>query len=1058
MKRNFGKIISLLLSTCLLLAPLPATAATYSLDVSQWNIIIEDSTTTGNIKLIMRYGATELVDDNLDANTTFLLCGTTYETTVTVKANVPGGVNILLDNANIDLSGTYHTCAFKITPEAGAVNLTLADGSNNVLKSGQYCAGLQKENNTSALMGDEFGDDVRLTISGQSLGTGILNASTALGAGIGGGYNNGASHIAITGGTVNAAGGDYSAGIGGSGSGSGSYITISGGTVDADSGNDAAGIGGGNLGGSGSHITISGGSVTARCNEAYGAGTGAGIGGGRDGNAGDIIITGGTVNAIGSYYGAGIGGGKAGNAERITITGGTVTAACGKWGNGIGGGDNGNAGDITITGGNIKVVKGSSGGVDFGAVPKNNSGDAVYKAVFTVPGAADGMEVSGLDISGYNTSGIKTLDTDKVYFYLPEGPAIVNYDGLSYGAEVTPDGNAEFKRREVSITGTPRYGETLTAAVTGGSSLGTLSYQWKRGGTDGTNIGENSNTYRLTADDVGNTIACLVTNSMELGSASGVTEVSVDKMILTPSALSVTGREYDGTASAEGAIHLQGAAEGDFPTATGTFVWTDKDAGTSTVNISGIMLDEDWGRGYVLSTTAINGVTAPNNAKINAKALTISAPAPFTYGNTDTFTVSGYATGVGGETVTLTYTSSSKNAGTYSHGSSDTTNQFSLSLSDTNYSVGTAGGLTVLPRTVTVTAEDKSMTRGKALPTFTVTYSGFIGDDSESNTIETPPVAATAADGKTAGTFDITFSQQAMLNSGAGANYELTHETGALTVRAPASSGGYIAPPAASASGNVAKQTVLILIPSQKDSVIYYTSDGTAPTKNSTKYEYPLIMTKDTTIKFIEIGSRTSAVVTKDIKVKTNIVAFIDKADEARYIKPASDTLFAPDSEITRYDVLASLNNLLKFGSATLDTELTDVKEDMRQVVAYFQSADIIDGFEDGTFKGEQGLTRAEFVKVMSVILKLDIKDNASAFTDTKGHWADSYIAEFSKSRYLKGYEDGSFKPDQKVTRAEFVTIVNRIIQKNGVSVPPVFSDLPAGYWAYNDIMAAYLK
>lgn len=124
--------------------------------------------------------------------------------------------------------------------------------------------------------------------------------------------------------------------------------------------------------------------------------------------------------------------------------------------------------------------------------------------------------------------------------------------------------------------------------------------------------------------------------------------------------------------------------------------------------------------------------------------------------------------------------------------------------------------------------------------------------------------------------------------------------------------------------------------------------------------------------------------------------------------------------------------------------------------VAYFQSANVIDGFEDGTFKGEQGLTRAEFVKIMINILKLDIKDGKSTFNDMSGYWSEKYIAEFTKLGYLKGYDDGTFKPDMRMTRAEFVAIINRIIKAKTTSVPQVFTDLPSTHWAYNDIMATY--
>ena len=120
--------------------------------------------------------------------------------------------------------------------------------------------------------------------------------------------------------------------------------------------------------------------------------------------------------------------------------------------------------------------------------------------------------------------------------------------------------------------------------------------------------------------------------------------------------------------------------------------------------------------------------------------------------------------------------------------------------------------------------------------------------------------------------------------------------------------------------------------------------------------------------------------------------------------------------------------------------------------------AGIIDGFEDGTFRGEQGLTRAEFVKVMAIVLGAGESEGESKYSDCSGHWAEGWIAAFTKQGYLYGYEDGTFRPDQQMTRAEFVAIINRIIGKKKEQVPPRLSDLQPGHWAYADIMAAYMS
>ncbi len=183
--------------------------------------------------------------------------------------------NITLAGVNIE-SGDYDAAfdieAYGTTVSTGNVTITLADGTENTLKGGYSCAGLQKNGS-----GDGIG---KLTIQGGTYGTGKLTATGGQGsAGIGGGYGGDGSNIEISGGTVTANGGDNGAGIGGGNLKSGSYITISGGTVTANGGTNGAGIGGGK-GGEGSIIKISSGSVKAV------AGTNANaIGGGEGQNA-----------------------------------------------------------------------------------------------------------------------------------------------------------------------------------------------------------------------------------------------------------------------------------------------------------------------------------------------------------------------------------------------------------------------------------------------------------------------------------------------------------------------------------------------------------------------------------------------------------------------------------------------------------------------------------------------------------------------------------------------------------------------------------------------------
>ena len=195
----------------------------------------------------------------------------------------------------------------------GEGNVEIELDGKNELKSGWYRAGLEKTSKGTLTLKDDKKDDNKKA--------GSLKATGGkYGAGIGGGDYGSGENITITGGRVNATGGEEGgAGIGGGYDGNSKNITITGGTVNATGGENGAGIGGGDYG-SGENITITGGRVTATGGE-----QGAGIGGGKN-----ITITGGTVNASG-WAGAGIGGGINGSGINVTVSGAAqVTATASK--------------------------------------------------------------------------------------------------------------------------------------------------------------------------------------------------------------------------------------------------------------------------------------------------------------------------------------------------------------------------------------------------------------------------------------------------------------------------------------------------------------------------------------------------------------------------------------------------------------------------------------------------------------------------------------------------------------------------------------------------------
>lgn len=90
------------------------------------------------------------------------------------------------------------------------------------------------------------------------------------------------------------------------------------------------------------------------------------------------------------------------------------------------------------------------------------------------------------------------------------------------------------------------------------------------------------------------------------------------------------------------------------------------------------------------------------------------------------------------------------------------------------------------------------------------------------------------------------------------------------------------------------------------------------------------------------------------------------------------------------------------------------------EYIADLAERGVIKGYEDGSFKPENIVLRSEWAKMMVTAAGLSVNDNGTYFTDTNGHWANSYIN--TAKNYLTGYSDGSYRPDQAATR-EDVTV-----------------------------------
>ena len=154
------------------------------------------------------------------------------------------------------------------------------------------------------------------------------------------------------------------------------------------------------------------------------------------------------------------------------------------------------------------------------------------------------------------------------------------------------------------------------------------------------------------------------------------------------------------------------------------------------------------------------------------------------------------------------------------------------------------------------------------------------------------------------------------------------------------------------------------------------------------------------------------------------------------YISGYPDGTVRPQDNITRAEVATIFFRLLKDsvrdGFLTRENGFTDVPEDAwyASAVSTLTALGVINGYDEAggrAFRPDEPITRAEFVAIAG---RFDENGRRSdtAFSDTAEHWAYSDISKAAASGWVRGYADGSFKPDAKITRAETMAIVNRVL------------------------------
>lgn len=185
------------------------------------------------------------------------------------------------------------------------------------------------------------------------------------------------------------------------------------------------------------------------------------------------------------------------------------------------------------------------------------------------------------------------------------------------------------------------------------------------------------------------------------------------------------------------------------------------------------------------------------------------------------------------------------------------------------------------------------------------------------------------------------------------------------------------------------------------------------------------------------------------------------EANSDAYINGYEDGTFRPDRELTRAEAVTLAKNAFAGNESTQGVcAFSDVPQDAYYygTVAYLDSIGALpsDWKIDGLFEGSKAMNRGEFVSILYSLCGGSINEYkySGEFTDDIPKAYSEAITRMSSAGVINGYTDGSFGASRGITRAEAVTVINRILKRQAVDGTSNFSDTN-GHWANGQIIAA---
>ena len=155
--------------------------------------------------------------------------------------------------------------------------------------------------------------------------------------------------------------------------------------------------------------------------------------------------------------------------------------------------------------------------------------------------------------------------------------------------------------------------------------------------------------------------------------------------------------------------------------------------------------------------------------------------------------------------------------------------------------------------------------------------------------------------------------------------------------------------------------------------------------------------------------------------------------DHFAYVIGYPDGKVHPEGNISRAETATIFFRLLKSdirdGNLTADNEFSDVSDGQwhNKAISTMAKLGIVKGRRADRFDPDASITRAEFAAICARFNTKPV-ENSGSFSDISGHWAENEIERAAAFGWISGYPDGTFRPDARITRAEAMTMINRVL------------------------------